>query len=365
MAAGPNPSPLALWVVPVADLAGVARHVLDVARVGLPGWRLVVLCPEGPLALRLRQQGSAVMTGPFGSATGPVTSIRTVQRAARALRPAVVHSHLAYADIVVAAARLNPGARRFTTEHGIAGDDAVYHGSAAKSRLMAAVHTARLRRFDGVIAVSEATKRAMIAKWHPRQQIRVIHNGVDAPERARSTAEAVPDDRLRVLSLSRLSPEKRIDKVLEAFAVVHAERPDATLTIAGTGELEPELREQAAALGIADAVSFPGFVNAEDAMAEADVLAQLSVWENCSYSLLDASVRGLRIVASNVGGNPEIVDTASLVDAVDVAAVARRLAGSRTRSPARSPSTVAAMCARIVACYAASAATIREGTRHV
>ena len=38
---------IALWCVPVADLGGVARHVLDAARVGIPGWRLVVLCPEG------------------------------------------------------------------------------------------------------------------------------------------------------------------------------------------------------------------------------------------------------------------------------------------------------------------------------
>ena len=38
---------IALWCVPVADLGGVARHALDAARAGNPGWRLVVLCPEG------------------------------------------------------------------------------------------------------------------------------------------------------------------------------------------------------------------------------------------------------------------------------------------------------------------------------
>ena len=43
----------ALWVVPVSDLAGVARHVLDVAGAGLPGWRLTVLAPPGPLPDRL------------------------------------------------------------------------------------------------------------------------------------------------------------------------------------------------------------------------------------------------------------------------------------------------------------------------
>ena len=51
----------------------------------------------------------------------------------------------------------------------------------------------------------------------------------------------------------------------------------------------------------------PGFVDPDRAMAEHDVLAMLSVWENCSYALLDAAGRGMGVVASDVGGNPEIL----------------------------------------------------------
>ena len=60
-----NP-PTALWVVPVSNLAGVARHVLDVARVGVPGWRLVFLTPPGDLPDALRDLGAAVLVEPFG-----------------------------------------------------------------------------------------------------------------------------------------------------------------------------------------------------------------------------------------------------------------------------------------------------------
>ena len=74
-AARTTPAPLTLWVVPVADLGGVARHVLDVARVGLPGLRLAVLCPEGPLAERLREQGAAVFTGDVGPDAGLAASV--------------------------------------------------------------------------------------------------------------------------------------------------------------------------------------------------------------------------------------------------------------------------------------------------
>lgn len=337
----------ALWVVPVAPLGGVARHVLDVTRVGIPGWNVVVLCPEGALAERLRAQGSAVTTGPFGPEAGLLASIRTLRATAAALRPEIVHSHLAYADIINAWTRLPRGTRRFTTEHGIAGDDGVYHRSSLQSRVMAFVHRTRFPRFGGVIAVAEATKRAMIQKWHVTQPITVILNGVDLPEgvepRDPSTVTGT-----RILSLSRLAPEKRIDKLIEAFALVKKERPEATLTIAGEGPLRAELESQAARLGVD--VSFPGFMDADEAMADADVIVQLSVWENCSYTLLDAVARGLRVVASDVGGNREIVVREGLIRDLAPKSVSAVILGSH-RSQVEIMRSVAVMCQDIVAEY--------------
>ena len=63
-------APIALWCVPVPEIGGVARHVLGAARQGIPGYRIVVLCPEGALAEALRGQGSAVVTGAFGTGAG-------------------------------------------------------------------------------------------------------------------------------------------------------------------------------------------------------------------------------------------------------------------------------------------------------
>ncbi|WP_323744320.1 glycosyltransferase [Pseudoclavibacter sp. VKM Ac-2888] len=350
---GRSSRPIALWVIPVADLGGVARHVLDVVEAGIPGFELVVLCPEGPLVDRLRAVGARLAVGRVGPDAGLSRSIRTLRSAARRLRPAVVHSHLAYADVVVAATPLPPGTVRVTSEHGIAGEDSVYHGSSWKSQLMARVHGARLRRFEGVIAVSEATKQAMLAKWGPKQHVHVVHNGVDRlpPHAVRAS------DSLRVLALARLSPEKRIPQLIDAFARVHAQRPGARLTIAGVGELDAELRRRVSDLGLADAVDFPGFVDPDAAMAEADVLAQLSVWENCSYSLLDAANRGMRVVASRVGGNPEIVAEAGLVDAEDVAQVARALLDADAVTTLDDWPSVSDMTSAIAGVYAEAGVT--------
>ncbi|HET6967498.1 MAG TPA: glycosyltransferase, partial [Ornithinibacter sp.] len=173
--------PTALWVVPVGTVAGVGRHVLDVAEVGVPGHRLVVLCPPGPLPGRLRSVGAAVVTAPVGPEHGIRESVAAVRHTVGALRPAVTHSHLSWADVVTAVATVGVPTALVTTEHGIADDDLVYHGTRVRARLKALAHTARIRRADAVIAVADATARTVLAKWHPSRStpVRVIRNGVD------------------------------------------------------------------------------------------------------------------------------------------------------------------------------------------
>jgi glycosyltransferase involved in cell wall biosynthesis len=90
-------------------------------------------------------------------------------------------------------------------------------------------------------------------------------------------------------------------------------------------------------------------------MSEHDVVAMLSVWENCSYSLLDAAARGLGVVATDVGGNPEMLPTQSLVHALDPATVASALLTQGCDLAARPGlhdwPTVADMCARVATVY--------------
>ncbi|MGO1686210.1 MAG: glycosyltransferase family 1 protein, partial [Brachybacterium sp.] len=85
--------------MPVADLAGVARHVLDAVQAGIPGWRIILLCPEGALAEQLRELNAPVLTGPVAPADGAVKATRTIRRTLRRLRPDLLHTHLAFADL--------------------------------------------------------------------------------------------------------------------------------------------------------------------------------------------------------------------------------------------------------------------------
>ena len=316
-----------LWVVPVPDFGGVARHVLDVARTGIPGYRLVVCAPEGKLTERLRELNIPVHAVPFGPSCGFRTSFASLTHVIEREKPTIVHSHLAYADVIAAAVVNSLKMRRLanrsltvptliTTEHGIAGDDAVYHGTSWRSKLMEQVHRVRLRGTNAAIAVSRSTAEQMRRKWGARR-VSIIYNGVDAPRlRAAVHKHRVPTepDAPRILSLSRLSPEKGIDVLIEAFAQLRTVYPKAHLEIAGEGDLADTLAQQVRELHISDAVTFSGFVDPLEAMGRSDMVVQLSIWENCSYTLLDAKAAGLKTVATNVGGNPEILAPNELVN---------------------------------------------------
>jgi len=347
--------PIALWVVPVSELGGVARHVLDALGTGIPGWRGVLLCPPGRLSEAAKETGIAVVTGPVSPADGIRAAVREIRRTVTKLRPAVVHSHLAYADVTVAMATTGLPVRRVTTEHGIAGDDLVYHGTEWRSRARALAHAGRLRRTDALIAVTQSTMDVVRAKWNPPPglSMTVILNGVDPlPEPPEQRAG------LHVVSLARLAPEKGLHELVRSFALVAREHPEARLTLAGEGPLDGDLRLLIAQLGLSGIVDLPGHVDAQDLLGRAHVLAQLSLWENGSYSLLDAQVHGLGVVATPVGGNPELIPEDCLVDRRDHAAVAQMLVAqglqirARPRLRADWP-TMVSMCESIGRVYAA------------
>lgn len=354
-------SPCVLWYVPVGEIGGVARHVLDVARNGIPGHRLVVACPDGPLAQQLRETGTDVRTAAISTADGARTAVPALRRVIREVRPTILHSHLAFADFVAAAARTGirgAGApvRHVSTEHGISGIRGLYQTGRAQALVKSTLHRARLLRTERVIAVSESTRDQVIAQWGGARRITVIRNGVDAPQPA-------PEIRagMRVLSLSRLAPEKNIDHLLRAFVLVRDQEPEATLTVAGTGPEEARLRDVAAELGLESSVTFPGHVESDPALRNHDVVAQLSTWENLSYTLLDAVEYGLGVVATDVGGNREIVPGNCLVDATDHRQVARAILSQGRDVDARpratrdgdktAPWSIADMCDAIAQVY--------------
>ena len=225
----------------------------------------------------------------------------------------------------------------------------MFHRTKPAALAMQTVHHLRTRRFAVLLAVSESTRRDMLRYWRPTRQVRVLRNGVDRP-----TSRIERPTGLRLLTLCRLSPEKNLAQALRVFDLVRRDHPEATLTVAGTGPQAAELQRLASEMHLE--VSFPGFVDAEQAMATHDVVVQPSRSDNLSYTLLDAVARGMGVAASSIGGNPEILPGRCIAD--DDEALAR-IVVEQGLEPTRRPTlpshipTVEGMAAEIGEVYAA------------
>jgi glycosyltransferase involved in cell wall biosynthesis len=188
------------------------------------------------------------------------------------------------------------------------------------------------------IANCEAARQALLNAEQPRPEtVLVLENGVDLERFAGILPlEARPRDEPRIGAVANLRPVKGLEVFVQAAAQVHARYPQAVFTVAGEGELRPELERQAAAEGLAERFTLPG--SASDVpgfLAGLDVAILCSHAEGMSNALLEYMAAGRAIVATAVGAASELIEDGVhglLVppgDAVPLADAIARLLGDR------------------------------------
>ena len=197
-----------------------------------------------------------------------------------------------------------------------------------------------LRRFDHVIAVSEATKSEMIRGGVPADLITVIHNGIDvrmwSPEGVKSSVRAslgLGDECPVIGYVGRISPEKDLSRWLRVAASLAREYPVAQFVIVGEGrssQVLDELKNLASTLGISRNVHFLGYRNdLRSLYMSFDVFLLSSTTEGICNSLLEAMALGIPVVATAVGGTQEVVidgENGFIVPARDIAGMTRQIA---------------------------------------
>jgi glycosyltransferase involved in cell wall biosynthesis len=196
-----------------------------------------------------------------------------------------------------------------------------------------------LPKADRVVTVCEAFAKQLVKMRVPRERIHVQHNSI-RPEPAVSAEEVhvlrknlgLNEDERMILTVGRLSKEKAQIDLLRAFKKLNDTHAgiNARLVIVGDGPERGSLEEAAVPLGISDRVVFTGQVkNVGVYYRAADVLVNPSHSEGSPYVLLEAMAAKLPIVATAVGGVPEMVEnnqTALLVPARDPCALANAIA---------------------------------------
>lgn len=255
-------------------------------------------------------------------------------------RPDIVHVVLLQAQLVVTL-RKRPGTRFLLTNVG--GD---WARTAPRGRLIELAERWAGRRFDRVVAISEAVRTFLVSEYRfPESKVTCIPLGWRGDPRPPSTAPRPPT----VVCVAALRPEKGHDVLLSAFAQVHRAVPDARLQLVGDGAMREALQAQAAAAGIGGCVEFLGSVpDVWDHLATADVFALASRSEAFGIAIAEAMAAGLPVVAPAVGAISELVQpgvTGELFPAGDATALAGHLVALLTSPERRAAMSAAALTA--------------------
>lgn len=314
-----------LFVIRQLDYGGAERQLVELAT-RLPrelfDVRVCCLCPPGPLAGELEQNGIRVMStykkpGALSTCSWALLSI------VREFRPAVLHSYLFSANwrslpvgrlagvplVVTSVRNVDIHARRILT---------------LGEKLFAGLN-------DRVIANAEAVKE-YVADQHgiPRDRITVVHNGV-AEDRVRPQRElgVRPSSGHVVGMIASLSPKKRHETFLQAARIVRETHPDVRFLMVGDGPLREALESRARELGISDAVNFAGSTHdVAGVLASMDVSVLTSTKEGCSNVIIESMAAAVPVVVTDAGGNRELVVdgvTGFIVPIDDSEAVAERI----------------------------------------
>lgn len=248
----------------------------------------------------------------------------------------VVHAHFGFPDAFVASRVARR--RRIPLVVTLHGDDALR--VAPRRDLIGLVVRAGIRRARVVICVSDVMAEVTRTIF-PHADVRTITNGYNA---SLFRIGDVPRD-LDVLFVGLLVPVKNVDVLLRAMARLQ-ERASASLTIAGDGPLRTTLEKLATELGLSERVTFLGYrtrTEIASLMRRAKVLALPSSSEGYPLVIAEALACGTPVVASRVGGIPEIVvspDAGALIAPNDTRELADALFAQLDRRS--SPEAVAA-----------------------
>lgn len=182
-----------------------------------------------------------------------------------------------------------------------------------------------LQQASRVFAVSDSLRQVAIGLGIPPEKVRVVGNGVDLdkfsplPRAEARRRLGLPLDAPVLITVGGLVERKGFHRVIELLPALRQRHPGLTYIVVGgpspEGDMTLQLRQQSAALGLHDAVRFLGPLPPEDLrlpLSAADVFVLATRNEGWANVLLEAMACGLPVVATDVGGNAEVVCEAPL-----------------------------------------------------
>jgi len=329
---------LHVHTLPVVSGSGI-NTFLSMRGLDPAQWESSLACsPGGRLEDLVRQKGMGFVPVPeLVQPVAPLSDLRAVWRLAGIMRRGgydVVHTHNSKAGFVGRLAARLAGVRAVVhTVHGFSFHD---QEPAYRRMLFRFLERRAARWCDHMIFISQP-----LVDWAACEGIScpggqsVVYSGIElerfhpAGQEERTACRArwgIEADCPVVGIVSKLWEGKGHDTLFAAFATLRGHLPRARLLVVGEGELMPRLKDLALELGIADAVVFTGFMeDVTPAMGAMDLSVLPSLFEGMGRVLLEAMAMSLPVVASRVGGIPDVVvhqETGLLVPPSDAPALA-------------------------------------------
>ncbi|TYP57817.1 glycosyltransferase family 4 protein [Thermosediminibacter litoriperuensis] len=296
-----------LHVITDTNIGGAGRYLLNLLSAwDIDRYDIAVACPAGgELEKRLKSLGVRVFPLDGGEKSFRISHVRELLRIIAREKIDLVHTHASLSGRI--AGRLS-GCRVILTRHWMGQKNEMGFVRRLINRIVYRLLT------DRVIAVSRAVKVSLIDIGAPAGIIKTVYNGIQLPAYSgelESTIRqelGIPENTPLIGIVARLVPEKGHEFAIRAMPGILERFPGARLILVGDGPHKGYLEDLCEKLQVKDKVIFLGFrKDVENVAGAFDVVLMPSVNEALGLALLETMALGKPVIASEVGGIPEVI----------------------------------------------------------
>lgn len=304
-----------LYFITKANFGGAQKYVFDLASSAQEAGHSPVVAygTPGKLSEMLKERGIRTIQlhglGRDLKPSGEISVFFQLLRILKDERPHVLHVNSSKGGLALLAGRIHGVTRILFTAHGWAFNE---DRSRLQKTILRSVYAITVLLSHITICVSEAVRHDIETPLL-KNRLRVIRNGIEgavllSPDDARHVFRSDASG-IWVGMTAELHRTKRIADAIHALAKLRDEFPTLSLTVMGEGEQRHELEELVRELKLEDRVFLPGFISDAPRLLRAfDLFLMPSRTEALGYAVIEAGYAGLAVIASNVGGLPEVIE---------------------------------------------------------
>jgi glycosyltransferase involved in cell wall biosynthesis len=302
-------------IIADSSLTGAPRHLLTLLTdINRHKFVVSVVCPPGPLVSEIKKLKFPVFQVPM-SGRADLSAIDAVKKLLKKYDPDIVHTHGQRAGLIGRMAAKDLPIKKIHTEHTYTQDFRLSNPLVHWGHLNAMKVLDRWT--DKVVAVSNAVKKFMVeAQLTKPNKVVMIYNGINPKSVKVSDAEIssfrekfnLTKSDIVIGTVGSFNPAKDTSTLIHAFDKIASKWPKAKLVLIGSGPLKNDLVKLTKKLGLESKVVFAGSIeNILPAMKTFSLFVLPSLSEAFGITLLEAMKAEVPIVASKVGGIPEII----------------------------------------------------------